>query len=124
MNELHVLQMNIIFYKKKLKLTNEDLSLRTGLPTATISRICSGKTKAPKYSTIKLIANALDCTVDDLIGNEDAVRPYYLDEKTGAIALAFKDNPELKDLFFALKDLPPEDLKVFIGMVNMIKRKV
>ena len=122
MNVLKELQMNIIFYKKKLGLTNEDISVKTGLPTATISRICSGKTKDPKHSTIKLIADALDCTVDDLIGNKDAVRPYYLDDKTAALAQNLKENTELKILLDATKDLPTEDLQTLIGMVNMLKR--
>lgn len=122
MNVLKELQMNIIFYKKKLGLTNEDISVKTGLPTATISRICSGKTRDPKHSTIKLIADALECTVDDLIGNKDAVRPYYLDDKTAALAQNLKDNTELKILLDAANDLTAEDLKTLIGMVNMLKR--
>ena len=122
MNVLKELQMNILFYKKKLGITNEDISAKTGLPTATISRICTGKTKDPKHSTIKLIADALGCTVDDLIGNKDAVRPYYLDDKTAALAQELKDNTELKTLLDAANDLSPEDLQTLIGMVNMLKR--
>ena len=122
MDELKELQMNIIFYKKKLKLTNKDISAKTGLPVDTISRICSGKTKSPKYSTIKLIASALACSVDDLLGNENAVRPYYLDEKTAEIAQKLKDNKDLKNLFDSTCNLAPEDIKTIIEIINMIKR--
>lgn len=119
---LKELQMNIIFYKKKLGLTNDDISAKTGLPTATISRIISGKTKDPKHSTIKLIADALECTVDDLIGNKDAIRPYYLDDKTAALAQTIKENTDLKILLDAANDLSAEELQTLIGMVNMLKR--
>ena len=124
MQVLKELQMNLIFYKKKLGLTNEDISAKTGLPTATISRIISGKTKDPKHSTIKLIADALECTVDDLIGNKDAVRPYYLDDKTAALAKNLKDNAELKILLDEVSDLSSDDLKTLIGMVNILKRNM
>lgn len=122
MNELKELQMNIIFYKKKLGLTNDDISEKTGLPTATISRICTGKTKEPKYSTVKLIAEALDCTVDDLIGNGDAIKPYYFDKQTAELAQTLKENSELKILFDSTRDLNSQDLKTVIDMVNMLKR--
>lgn len=122
MNELRELQMNIIFYKKKLGLTNDDISKKSGVPSETISRICSGKTKEPKYSTVKLIAEALECTVDDLIGNENAVKPYYLDETTAQLAQELKDNTELKILLNSTRDLSPEDLKTVIDMVKMLKR--
>ena len=122
MDELKELQMNIIFYKKKMNLKNKDISAKTGIPVDTISRICTGKTKHPKYSTVKLIANALGCSVDDLLGNENAVKPYYLDENTGAIAQTLKNNPELKNLFDVLKDLSKEDLQTFTGIANILKK--
>lgn len=122
MDELKELQMNIIFYKKKTNLKNKDISAITGIPVDTISRICTGKTKHPKYATVKLIANALGCSVDDLLGNENAVKPYYLDENTGAIAQTLKNNPDLKNLFDVLKDLSKDDLQTFTGIANILKK--
>ena len=122
MNGLKELQLKIIYYKKTLGLTNKDISEKTGLPVDTISRICTGKTKSPKYSTVKLIANALGCTVDDLLGNEDSVAPYYFDKQTAELAQELKGNTELKILLDSTRDLPPEDLKTVIDMVNMLKR--
>lgn len=119
MNEL---QMKVIYYKKKLGLKNEDISAMTGLPTTTISRICSGKTSNPKLGTIRLLANAFGCTMDDLMGLEGGVEPYYLDRKTGELAQALKENKELKVLFDAAKDLSAEDLQAVTGMINMLKR--
>ena len=109
-------------YKVQLDLTNADIANKTGLPENTIARICSGRTNNPKLSTLKLLAQAFDCTIDDLMGLEGGVEPYYLDKKTGELAQALKNNSELKVLFDATKDLSPEDLQTICNMVNMLKR--
>lgn len=119
MNEL---QMKIIYYKKKLNLTNDDISAVTGLPSATVSRLCTGKTKDPTLKTLKLLAKVFDCTVDDLMGLEGGVEPFYLDKQTGTIALAIKENPNLKNLFNVLKDLSNEDLQALIGIVRILQK--
>lgn len=110
-------------YKVQLDLTNAEIALKTGLPENTIARICSGRTNNPKLSTLKLLAKAFDCTLDDLMGLEDGVEPYYLDRKTGTLAQRLKENQELKILIDLSKDLTTEDLQTLIGMVNMLKRK-
>ena len=120
MNEL---QMKIIFYKKKLNLTNDDICASTNLPPTTISRICSGKTTNPKLGTLRRLAKVFDCTLDDLMGLEGGVEPYYLDKKTGTLALELKDNTELKNLLDIAKDLSSADLQTLIGIVNMLKKK-
>lgn len=110
-------------YKARLGMTNSDIAKKTGLPENTIARICAGRTAAPKLSTLKLLAQAFDCSIDDLSGADGGVEPYYLDKTTGAIAQELKDNADLKILLDATKDLSPEDLQTLIGMVNMLKRK-
>ena len=120
MNEL---QMKIIFYKKKLNLTNDDICASTNLPPTTISRICSGKTTNPKLGTLRSLANVFGCTLDDLMGLEGGVEPYYLDKQTGAIALEIKENAEFKKLLHIAKDLSSDDLQTLIGIINMIQKK-
>lgn len=51
--------------KKKLGLTNEELSRLSGVPKGTIDKILSGVTKDPKLETLKAIARVLGCTLDD-----------------------------------------------------------
>jgi len=51
--------------KKKQGLTNEDLAKMSGVPKGTIDKITSGVTKDPKLETVKAIARALGCTIDD-----------------------------------------------------------
>lgn len=51
--------------KKKKGLTTEDLSGLSGVPLGTLNKILSGITTDPKLETIKAIARALNCTLDD-----------------------------------------------------------
>lgn len=52
-------------YKKKLGITTEELSRRSGVPVGTLNKILSGQTKDPKLETLKSIARVLNCTLDD-----------------------------------------------------------
>lgn len=52
-------------YKKKLGLTTEELSKRSGVPIGTLNKILSGQTKDPKLETLKSLARVFGCTLDD-----------------------------------------------------------
>lgn len=58
------LEMIKIFRKEK-GLTLEDLSEKSGVPVSTIKKISAGITIDPNLSTVKAIASALGCTLDD-----------------------------------------------------------
>ena len=52
-------------YKKKLNLTTEELSLKSGVPIGTLNKILSGATKDPKLETLKAIARVLGLSLND-----------------------------------------------------------
>ena len=52
-------------YKKRLGLTTEELSERSGVPVGTLNKILSGATKDPKLETLKAIARVLGLTLND-----------------------------------------------------------
>lgn len=108
----------IRLYKVKLDLSNKDLAERTGLPVTTISRICSGSTKNPTLNTVKLLAKALDCSVEELMDYTDGVAPYFLDETTATLAQELKKNEKLKLLFDTTRVMPPEKLNNLINLVS------
>lgn len=58
-------------YKKKLGITTEELSLRSGVPVGTLNKILSGDTKDPKLGTLKAIARVLGLTLDDFDDYEE-----------------------------------------------------
>lgn len=51
---------------RKLKgLTNDELSKQSGVPLSTLSKITAGITKNPSIDTLKAIAKALNCSLED-----------------------------------------------------------
>lgn len=61
--------MSLENLKKIMKLkgyTPETLSEKSGIPKSTIDKILCGVTPDPRYNTVKLLANALDLTTDEL----------------------------------------------------------
>jgi transcriptional regulator with XRE-family HTH domain len=51
--------------KKERGLTNSQLSELSGVPLGTLDKITSGKTTDPKLDTVRALAKALGCTLDD-----------------------------------------------------------
>ena len=108
------LSMKMIYYKKLKGFTNETLAEATGLPVGTISRIASGSVKAPTLKTLRAIAKAFDCTIDDL-------QPYYINEETAEIAQKLYENKDLRILFDASKNLSPEDLRAIVEIAERLR---
>ena len=73
--------VNIAEYKKKLGITSEELSKRSGVPLGTLNKILSGDTKDPKLGTLKAIARVLGCTLDDFddANQKHTAEPTYAD---------------------------------------------
>ncbi len=65
-NEFLKLGYKIKYERVKKKISQLDLSLKTGLTTRTISRIECG-TIDPKYSTLLKISNALNLNITELL---------------------------------------------------------
>ncbi len=68
-------------YKKKLGITTEELSKRSGVPVGKLNKILSGQTKDPKLETLKSIARVLNCTLDDF-DDVEKKEPSYDELKT------------------------------------------
>ena len=61
--------------RKQANMTIDELALRSGVPKGTLNKIINGVTKDPQLETVKSIARALNCTLDDF---DDAPRPRRL----------------------------------------------
>ena len=55
---------NLCRMRQKRGLTQEEVARRSGLATATISKLEEGKSTDPKMSTVLKLAVALECTLD------------------------------------------------------------
>lgn len=66
--------------RKEKGISQNKLAAMAGIAQATISDIESGNTPAPKISTLKKIADALNCTIDDLFPNATIRREHEIQE--------------------------------------------
>lgn len=68
-------------YKKKMGITTEELSRRSGVPLGTLNKILSGATRDPKLETLKAIARVLGLSLDDFddTGKAAEKKPTYND---------------------------------------------
>lgn len=67
--------------KKKLGITTEELSKRSGVPIGTLNKLLNGSTKDPKLETLKALARVLGCSLDDFddCDNKYQYEPTYED---------------------------------------------
>ena len=80
-----------------------------GFGAGTISK---WKTSSPSADKIKKVAEYLNV---DSSG-------YYTNKETAKLAQDVYDNPDLRILFDASRDLRPEDIRFVVDMINRMKR--
>lgn len=104
-------------------LTYKEIAEKTGISESSITKLFGGFQANPSIDAISKIADILDCEVDDFLirENGEPSSPYYLDKKTAEMAQYLKDQPELKVLLDATKDLSPENIKFVVDLVNRLK---
>jgi len=80
---------------------------------------------APSADKLQKIAETLGVTVDYLMtGNsDDDSEHYYTNEETREIAQEIFENPDLKSLFHAARDIPPEKLRAHITFIKSLKEQ-
>lgn len=111
--------------KKQKGLTNAKLAELSGVPLGTISKIASGQTKDPQIGALVAIANALECSIEDLVDETSSdnkeTNSYYLSDEVSKMAQEIYDNPELRILFDASKKLEKEDILTVVSLVKRMK---
>ena len=78
--------MNLSTFIEQKNLTKYGLSKISGIPKTTIIDICSGKSSIQKCAalTVNKLADALDCTMEDIMEMDDAVQSKeQYDQTTG-----------------------------------------
>lgn len=106
------------------KYNQEDIAKICGTSRQIVSEWLNGK-KYPRMDKVQAILDHFCIPMSALIndGKED-VTPYYLNPETAKLAQEVYDNPNLRILFDASRDLRPEDIQFVIGMINRMKRGV
>lgn len=110
--------------KKQKGLTNAKLAELSGVPLGTVSKIASGQTKNPQIVAITAIANALGCSVETFLEEDEPNEQrgdYYLSDEVSKMAQEIYDSPELRILFDASRKLEKEDILTVVGIIKRMK---
>lgn len=66
--------------RKEKNISIDELSEKSGVPKGTLSKITAGITTSPTLDTVKAIARALDCRLDDFDDAKTKIAPFLSDE--------------------------------------------
>ena len=88
-----------------------------GFGAGTISK---WKTSSPSADKIKKVAEYFHVSTDYLLNVDSS--GYYTNEETAKMVQDVYDNPDLRILFDASRDLRPEDIRFVVDMINRMKR--
>jgi len=92
----------------------------TGISSSAISDWKGGR-YTPKADKLQKIADYFGVTVEYLMTGEKP-QDYYLNPETAQIAQEVFDNPDLRILFDAARDVSPDNIKLAAEMLNRFKK--
>lgn len=115
---------NIRLLREKYNLSQKDLALIAGVSDKAISTWENG-TKEPRMGSIQKIADHFGLKKSNIIEDDGllGLPAYYTNPETAALAQELYDNPDLRVLMDASRDLSPEDVKFVAEMVQRMKKK-
>lgn len=100
-----------------------EIARLSGIPYTTIDGLFKKGDENTKLSTLKKLAKLIGCTLDELTDNDTFQNSYYTNPETAILAQQIHDDPNLRILLDASKDLEPEDIKVVVDLVKRMKAK-
>lgn len=123
MGDIDLIVKRIKERRLELNLSYQDIADATGLSKSTIQRYETGSIRKLPINQIEDIAKALHVTPGYLMGWEDTPG-YYNDPETARLAQKAANDPDMRLLLDAKRDLSPEDMKVIIDIAKrLLNRK-
>lgn len=115
---------NIRLLREKYNLSQKDLALIAGVSDKAVSTWENGS-KEPRMGAIQRIADHFGLKKSNIIEDDGllGIPSYYTNPETAALAQEIHDNPDLRILMDASRDLSPEDVKFVAEMVQRMKKK-
>lgn len=104
--------------RKEQGLTIEELSVKADVPLSTLKKICAGSTTNPALETVKSIARALNCTIDEF---DDTKKAPAMQEPSDIISME-----QSTGLLVALgyiregEDLSDDDLAFLSSIIGLL----
>ena len=100
-----------------------EIARLSGIPYTTIDGLFKKGDENTKLSTLKKLAKLIGCTLDELTDSTTIINSYYTNPETALLVQQIHDDPNLRILLDASKDLEPEDIKVVVDLVKRMKAK-
>lgn len=104
------------------QLSQEELGTKTGISKSAISMYENGR-RFPDEETLETFADFFNVDMNMLLGKQNG-SAYYLDPETARLAQMAANDPDMRLLLDAKRDLSPEDMQVIIDMAKrLLNRK-
>ena len=107
---------------KERGVTPYRVSEATGIKTSSLSGWKAGRF-TPKQEKLKKIADYFGVSIEYLMTGEEPEEGYYVNPETAEMAQKIFENKDLRLLFDAAADAPPEDLQLVHQMLLALKSK-
>lgn len=110
--------------RKNMQLTGEEFGAKMNVSKPTVSLWESDK-RTPNAEMLQKIANFFDVSVDYLlIGKPNTTNDsYYYDTEVAEIAEQIKNDPELRILLDAKRNLSKQDMKAIINITKSLLQR-
>lgn len=118
-----IFSKNLKYYMDLYNKTRMEVAKDNGISYTTLTSWLKGD-NYPRIDKIEMLANYFRVNKADLIENKYANNePYYNDPAVTEYAQAIKDNPDLKVLFDASKDMTKDDIDFVLNTIEMLKKR-
>ena len=118
-----IFSKNLQYYMNLYNKTRIQVAKDIGVSYTTFTSWIKG-TNYPRIDKIELLANYFRVNKADLIENKYSENEqYYNDPYVSEYAQAIKDNPDLRLLFDASKDMSKDDINFVINTIEMLKKR-
>lgn len=112
---------SVIFKDLRMQagLSQQELADVLKISRSAVSMYETGE-RQPNFELLELIADYFNVDMNYLLGQTSyttSVQPYYLDPEVAAYAQEIYENPELRILMDASRDVSKEDLELITQMV-------
>lgn len=110
--------------RKNMQLTGEEFGAKMNVSKPTVSLWESDK-RTPNAEMLQKIANFFDVSVDYLlIGKSNTTNDsYYYDAEVAELAEQIKNDPELRILLDAKRNLSKQDMKAIINITKSLLQR-
>lgn len=105
---------------KERGLKVSDVCRATGISPSTLSDWKAGRS-TPKMKNMKKIVDFFDVPIEYFVSDEVKKDTYYITPDAAAIAQQVFDNPDLRLLFEAARDVKPENIRLAAEMLRRFK---